>query len=383
MIRSVDGEHDTLVRAGEALPDMVARLADLVGCESPSDSPADLRRCADLLVSWLAPLLPHRVELLERDGLPHVLAAAAHPTVLLLGHFDTVWPLGTLTDWPFTVRDGIARGPGVFDMKAGIVQLVTALALHGDPGRVSVLLTGDEEIGSRSAWTLIEEQARRAGAVLVCEPAADGGAVKVGRKGIANYDIEIRGRAAHAGLEPERGVNAGVELAHQILALTALADRDTTVTPTVLSAGTTGNTVPERAHCHVDVRSWTTAAMADVDRALTGLRPHLPGAEVVVTGGIDRLPFEERAAAGLLAHAEAAADELGLGPLATATAGGVSDGNISAAAGVPTLDGLGAIGGYPHARDEHVQVHTMPRQTALLTELLARLAQRRPGRLER
>jgi glutamate carboxypeptidase len=309
------------------------------------------------------------------DNGPHLLWAATEPAVLLLGHFDTVWPLGTLADWPFSVVDGIARGPGVFDMKAGIVQMLTALDLLDDTSRVSVLLTCDEEVGSPSSRTLIEEQASRASAVLVCEPSADGGSVKIARKGIAVYRIAVTGRAAHAGLEPELGVNAGIELAHQLLALESLASPadGTTVTPTVAAVGTTTNTVPEAAYVHVDARSWTRAELDRVDREIRKLSPRLPGAAVAVEGLVNRYPLEEAVALPLLALAQAAASDIGLPPPDGVRSGGGSDGNITGALGVPTLDGLGAVGGHPHARTEYVNVTAMPVQVALLAALVARL----------
>jgi glutamate carboxypeptidase len=264
-------------------------------------------------------------------------------------------------------------------MKAGIVQAITAIALLADSRHVSVLLTSDEETGSTTSRQLIEAQARKAGAVLVCEPSADGGAVKTGRKGIANYRVDVTGKAAHAGLEPELGVNAGIELAHQILSIASLTDTETSVTPTILSAGTTVNTVPESAQCHIDARSWTTTALLEVDRAMSVLTPHLPGAAVTVVGGIERPPFEEHMARALFAEAEAAARELGLPPLLAVRSGGGSDGNLTAAIGVPTLDGLGAVGGHPHARNEHVDVTAMPARAALLAVLLDRLRERSPA----
>ncbi len=226
---------------------MVDRLAELVSCESPSGVLHALERCADLLIAWGDDAVGRPAERVERDGMPHLLWRAPDPTVLVLGHFDTVWPLGTVADWPMTVRDGVASGPGVFDMKAGIVQGLAAFELVADRSKVNFLLTCDEEIGSITSRSLIEEEARQVKAVLVCEPSADSGAVKVARKGVAGYRVLVTGRAAHAGLEPELGVNAGIELAHQVLALEALsAPADgTTLTPTVLAAGTTANTVPE------------------------------------------------------------------------------------------------------------------------------------------
>lgn len=202
---------------------MIDWLRELVSCESPSNSEAALARCADLLTGWGDEAVGRPAHRIVRNAGPHLLWRAPDPGVLLLGHFDTVWPLGTLTDWPMTVVDGVARGPGVFDMKAGIVQMLTAVELVTDVSRVSVLLTCDEEIGSLTSRDLIEDEARRAGAVLVCEPSADGGAVKIARKGCASYQVAVAGRASHAGLEPELGVNAGIELAHQVLALEPLA----------------------------------------------------------------------------------------------------------------------------------------------------------------
>lgn len=369
----------TVLEYAEAkLPTMVDRLRGLVTCESPSNDPHQLEACAALLQPWLSAALDRPVSLKEVEGNVHLLAESPNPKVLILGHFDTVWPVGTIAEWPFSITDGIASGPGTFDMKAGIVQAITAIELLADSSHVSVLLTSDEEVGSATSRRLIEEQARKAGAVLVCEPSADGGAVKTGRKGIANYRVEVTGKAAHAGLEPELGVNASVELAHQILAVSALANGETSVTPTVMTAGTTVNTVPEAAWCAVDARSWTTADLERVDRAMFALAPHLPDAAVTVTGGIDRPPFEEPIARGLYAETIAAANDLGLRPPPAVRSGGGSDGNLTAAIGVPTLDGLGAVGGHPHARNEHVEVSAMPERAALLAALLTRLG-RWPG----
>jgi len=354
---------------------MVERLAELVSCESPSGVPAALDRCAELLAGWGDAALGRPVRRVVRSGVPHLLWRAPEPGVLLVGHFDTVWPLGTVTGWPMTVADGVARGPGVFDMKAGIVQLLTAVELVVDRSRVGVLLTGDEETGSRTCRDLIEAEARWAGAVLVCEPSADGGAAKVARKGTAGYRVTVTGRAAHAGLEPERGVNAGVELAHQVLAVQALAAPadGTTVTPTVLAAGTTTNTVPETAVAHVDVRGWTREELDRTDRAIRGLVPRLPGAVLAVDGGVKRYPLDAAVALPLLEVARAAARDVGLPPMDGVRSGGGSDGNLTAAVGVPTLDGLGAVGAHPHGRDEWVDVTAMPDRAALLAALIDRI----------
>jgi glutamate carboxypeptidase len=352
---------------------MRRRLAELVACESPSADPAALARCAALLDDMGTEAFGRPAERLTAGGRPHLLWPAGTPRpVLILGHFDTVWPLGTLADWPYTVTDGIASGPGVFDMKAGIIQALAAVTLLSQKDSVSLLLTSDEEVGSPSSRTLIEDQARAAAAVLVCEPSADGGAVKIARKGVSGYQVGIRGRAAHAGLEPDRGVNASVELAHQVLELAKLADQgeDTTVTPTVLAAGTTANTVPEAATAWVDVRGWTRTELERVDREIRLLVPRLPEATVTVTGGINRYPLEAAAAAGLFELARAAAVDIGIEPPPGVRSGGGSDGNITAALGIPTLDGLGAVGGGPHARTEHADVRLMPGRAALLAALI-------------
>jgi glutamate carboxypeptidase len=294
------------------------------------------------------------------------------PRVLLLGHHDTVWPHGSLESHGFSVRDGVLRGPGCFDMKAGVVMALHAAAAVGDRSGLSILVTGDEEIGSPSSRSLIEEEARGCNAVFVLEGAADGGALKCRRKGTSMYRIEVDGRAAHAGLEPEHGVNAGIEIAHQILAVAALADpgRGTTVVPTVLSAGTTTNTVPAHAGVAVDVRAWDAEEQRRVDEALRDLVPVLEDARIRVSGGINRPPLEADASSGLFDLATSLAAELGLGAFGAAAVGGASDGNFTAGLGIPTLDGLGAVGGGAHADHEHVVVAELPRRTALLTALI-------------
>lgn len=363
--------------ANERASLMVERLSELVSCESPSGAVEDLERCADLLSRWGNAVLGRPATRITRGVGPHLLWRADDPVVLLLGHFDTVWPLGTVADWPLTIRDGVAHGPGVFDMKAGIIQMMAAIELVADRSKVSVLLTCDEETGSATSRELVEEEARRVRAVLVGEPSADGGAVKVARKGIAGYELSITGRAAHAGLEPELGVNAGVELAHQVLRLEAVASEaaGTTVTPTVLAAGTTPNTVPEKARVRVDARAWTRAELDRVDQAIRGLNPVLPGAKIAVEGGINRYPLEPLLATPLLEVAQAAARDVGLSPLAGVRSGGGSDGNLTAALGIPTLDGLGAVGAHPHGRDEWVDVAVMPDRVALLAALIDRLCE--------
>ncbi|MEV4118650.1 M20/M25/M40 family metallo-hydrolase [Micromonospora sp. NPDC049645] len=364
--------------------DMVDRLGTLVTLESAPGSLPHLGSCADLLARWGEESLGRPARRVVIDGLPHLLWSAADQRVLLLGHFDTVFPVGTVRARPFTVRGDTATGPGVCDMKAGIVQMFTALRLIEDTSAVGVLLTCDEESGSLTSRPLIEREARRSGAVLVCEAATAEGHVKVARKGGSVYRLTVRGRAAHAGVEPQRGVNATVEVAHQILALAALGASDsggTSVTPTLLSAGTTTNTVPEHANLAVDVRAWTRAELERVDTAIRGLVPYLPEAALSVQGGINRYPMSPALAQPLLKLARSIGRQLGIENLGGAHAAGASDGNFTAALGVPTLDGLGAVGGGAHGADEYVCLDRMPERTALLAGLVEAASTMEPARL--
>nr|WTA70856.1 M20/M25/M40 family metallo-hydrolase [Micromonospora sp. NBC_00855] len=352
---------------------MISRLDELVTRESPPEAATELASCADLLEDWGNAALGRPAQRIILDGLPHLLWPAAEQQVLLLGHYDTVWPMGTVREWPFALTGSIATGPGVCDMKAGIVQMLTALELLPDTSRIGLLLTCDEESGSPASRPLIEQQARRSGAVLVGEPSTESGELKVARKGGSVYRVEVAGRAAHAGVEPHRGVNAGVELAHHILAVGALASGETSVTPTTLSAGTMTNVVPESAVLCVDVRAWTRDELHRVDQSIRALTPRLGGARLSIGGGINRYPMPAEVALPLLATARTVAAELGLPPLNGVPAPGASDANFTGALGVPTLDGLGGVGGCPHARGEYVDVSRMPERTALLAALMARI----------
>jgi glutamate carboxypeptidase len=365
--------HDDLRVAGDA---MLADLATLVTAESPSADTAATAACADVVADLgvrLTGRSPERIEAGDRTHLRWRFGSG--PTrVLLLGHLDTVWPVGTLARWPFTVTGGSATGPGVVDMKAGLVQLFHALSAVESMEGVAVLVTSDEEIGSVTSRRLIEQTARGAAATLVLEPSA-AGALKIARKGIAMYRVLVTGRASHAGLAPEEGVNAGVELAHQVIALAAMGDGSagTTVTPTLSAAGTTGNTVPAAAVVNVDVRAWQPAELARVDAAIRGLRPVLPGASLSVEAGPHRPALTEGASRELFDLASRTAEDLGLPPLRGEAVGGGSDGNLTAGIGVPTLDGLGAVGGNPHAEGEWVDVDAMPQRTALVAALVRHL----------
>lgn len=360
-----------------ALPQLVADIGTLVGCESPSADLAAVAASAEVVAHLGAQRLGAEPERIVLEGRTHLRwrLGDGPRRVLVLGHHDTVWPHGTLADHPFAVVDGVLRGPGCFDMKAGLVMAWHAVAALPNPDGITVLVTGDEELGSPSSRELIETEARGCAAVLVLEAAADHGAAKIERKGVSLYEVTAHGRAAHAGLEPEKGVNATLELAHQVPAVAALADPDlgTTVTPTRMGSGTTSNTVPATGSFAVDVRVTTRAEQDRVDAAMHALRPVLPGARLTVSGGPNRPPLEASASSELFARACRLAESLGLPALKGVAVGGASDGNFTAGVGVPTLDGLGASGGGAHAADEHVLVDELPGRTALLAALLADL----------
>jgi glutamate carboxypeptidase len=293
---------------------------------------------------------------------------------LLLGHHDTVWPKGTLAEIPFRVEDGRVRGPGVFDMKAGIalaMAVLAELARRQKPPPVTLLLTPDEELGTEASRPLLLEVARAHGEVLVLEPSL-AGAAKVARKGTGSFAVTFRGRAAHAGLDPDRGASALLELAHCALFAAALtrADTGTTVTPTVGQGGTRTNVVPEWARLSLDCRVWTKAEAERVETALRAYAPRDPRVRVALEGGFDRPPLEPTPAAqALYERARAVAMELGF-DLPAARVGGASDGNLTAAAGVPTLDGLGPRGDGAHGRDEWVLASDLSRRAELLVRLI-------------
>ncbi|WP_137845873.1 M20 family metallopeptidase [Microbacterium sp. 2FI] len=310
-----------------------------------------------LVRSWLEPILGDAV-VESVEGITHLLWPGGQaPRLLLLGHLDTVFPLGTLIGRPFARDDDRLTGPGVFDMKSGVVIMAEALATARHARDVAVLLTSDEETGSSTSRGLIEREAARAGSVLVLEPSL-AGALKVARRGGSMYRLDVHGRSAHAGLEPWAGRSALTELAHQVLALPALADeeRGTTVNPTVARAGTATNVIPDHAELRVDVRAETIAELERVDRAMRALRAHTPDVGVVVTGGVNRPPMERASSEELLATARSVAAHLGQSDLDAVSAGGASDGNFTAAVGARTLDGLGPNGGGAHAVDEWVSL---------------------------
>lgn len=364
---------------------MLEDLERLVSIESPSRDRKALARSAGAVSELFERLTGRPATIVDSDAGPHVhWSSGGEPRVLVLGHHDTVFPLGTLAARPFDVRDGRVTGPGVFDMKSGIVLAAHALASlradGNDVGGVECLFTADEEVGSGASRALLEERAVACGSVLVLEPSADGGALKTGRKGCGMFEVAVTGRAAHAGLEPEKGANALVELAHQIVAISALGrpGNGTTVTPTVASAGSADNVVPAGARARVDVRIESEDERQRVEQAMAALQARDPDVHVEVTGDIGRPPMPESASTELFAVAGDVAAELGNEPLRGVSVGGGSDGNFTAALGVPTLDGLGAVGGGAHADHEWVDVAALEQRVALLAALIGRLGRAHP-----
>jgi glutamate carboxypeptidase len=364
-------------RAGWMLDATVA----LASIESPSDDKLAVDRCGSALADLLRGQ-GGRVQVLPRTSAgDHLLAefGCGDRQVLLLGHFDTVWDVGTLERMPVVLRDGRLYGPGVYDMKAGLVigiAAARALTETARPGhRVVMLCTSDEETGSHSSRGAIEEEARRSDAVLVLEPALSSGALKTSRKGVGVFTLDVEGVAAHAGVDPGRGASAIDELARQVLAVRALQapDRGLTVNVGVVGGGTRSNVVAARAHAEIDVRVARASDAVAVEQALRALSPHDPRTRVTVAGGFNRPPFERTAAvAALYEVALAAGRALGMDVQEGAT-GGASDGNFTGALGVPTLDGLGATGDGAHAADEHVIVEDLPRRAALVAAIVTAL----------
>ena len=372
--------HPFLVAATESLEDAIVDIAELVSVESPSRDAQSVAASARAVAALIQRETGLKPELVDSPVGPHVVVrATARPAVMFLGHHDTVHQLGTLERRPFTNEGGVLRGPGVFDMKAGIVQAVHAVRIMRDagvdPAHVAMLFTADEEIGSKTSRGLVEELARSVDAVLVLEPSADGGTLKTARKGTGTFEVLISGRASHAGLEPEKGINALVELAHQVQRISGFGHPavGTTVTPTVATAGTTDNTVPDHATILVDARVVTPEEKQRVESLMNSLTPVLDGASISVSGGLHRPPMHESMSTQLFEVARAVADEIDGRDIAGVAVGGGSDGNFTAAIGVPTLDGLGAVGGGAHGESEHVVVETIPFRTALVAGIAARV----------
>ena len=363
--------------------EMLTSLRQLVELESPSDNKAALDRLGQHLAVEFEKLggrirfhkQTHAGDHLQVDF------PGAGKTILILGHMDTVWDVGTLASMPFRVARGRAFGPGSFDMKAGIVQAIYTLrALQevqgGLPRAITVLLVTDEEIGSHSSRPITEALARKSSAVFVLEPAqGPKGALKTSRKGVSAYQVKVEGREAHSGLDSDKGASAVLELARQVLVIEKFTDRKRgiTVNPGVVRGCTRTNVIAGEAVAEVDARVSRLQDISYLDKKFRSLKPFDERCQVEVSGGIGRPPLERsKKVVELFTLAQRLASELGL-TLEEASVGGGSDGNFTAALGIPTLDGLGAVGEGAHARHESVVIGEMPRRAALLARLIESL----------
>jgi len=373
-----------LRRLKPRLPQMLAMLRQFVGAESPSLEKAAADRCCGLIAeAWRKDGV--RIERLAQKHRGDHLRIAHWPVrsrptgqLLVLGHYDTVYSTGTLRKMPFRISRGKAYGPGIFDMKTGIVQALFALRALQEINaelrkRLVFLWTSDEEIGSESSRKLLEAEARRSDAVFVLEPSfGPRGLLKTARKGVGIAELTVHGRASHAGLAPQEGINAIHELAQQLARIEKWNDlrRGVTINAGVIEGGSRSNVIPERARAALDLRALRASDMRSLERRLHSLRAMRQGARLEITGGFDRPPLERKMSAALFARAKSLAAQMNL-PLGECSVGGGSDGNFTAAMGVPTLDGLGAVGDGAHSANEHILVQTMPARAALLASLLA------------
>lgn len=349
------------------LDSMLAAIEALVRCESPTEDIAACQNVVRLASDIATRVLGTPAQIKEIKGRPVFWWGASQPEILLLAHLDTVWPHGSYQPL-WEVKGDVIRGPGVFDMKAGFVQALFALKdIEGAADRVALVATTDEETGSFASRELIMELSAAAKAVLVLE-ASLGGKVKTGRKGTAMYKVTVHGLAAHAGLEPEKGSNATVEIAHVILKLAALENKEhgTTVVPTLLKSGNSANTVPDLAILEIDARSFAQSEIERVDAAIKSLEATVSGARLEITGGLNRPPLQPSSTKALYERIEQVAKSIGMAPLGCAEVGGASDGNFAAAAGAQVLDGLGAVGGGAHAPSEWLSLKSIEERSALL-----------------
>ena len=348
-------------------------LKRLVECESPTEDLVACNQVVDLAIEITNSLLKVKAEKVMENGRPVYWWGSKSPKIVLLCHIDTVWPKGSFTP-TWQVNGDVATGPGVFDMKAGFIQaLYSLVGIEHLENQIALVATTDEETGTATSKDLIARLAKAADAVLVFEASLDG-KVKTGRKGTAMYQIKVTGLASHAGLEPEKGINATTEIAKLVLQIASLENQNfgTTAVPTVLHSGTTTNTVPAFATLDVDVRSFTKSELERIDNAIRTLKSDV--AKVEVTGGINRPPLEESSTSELHAKFEKVAASLGFPEIGKASVGGASDGNLAAAAGAKVLDGLGAVGHGAHAPTEFINVSYLePRiklTNAFIVELL-------------
>lgn len=362
---------------------LIETIEALVRHESPSDDKQAVDLCGRELSRRLAGIGADVRAITTATAGNHLRAqfGGGRRQILLLGHFDTVWPVGQLQQMPLAHDGDRLHGPGTLDMKAGIGlgMLATRALFTVQPPtdtRIVMLWTTDEEIGSQTSRALVETEAQQSEAVLVLEPALPGGALKTSRKGCGEYEIIVRGQAAHAGVDPGKGISAIRELARQILAIETLQDSSAGVSVNVgvIEGGSRTNVIAAEARARVDARAPTLADADRVDAAIRGLTPHIPGAVVEVHGGFGRPPMERTpGVARLFEVARRAGGELGQ-TVDEGSTGGGSDGNFSAALGVPTLDGLGALGDGAHALHEHVLVPSLAPRAALLARVMALIA---------
>jgi glutamate carboxypeptidase len=364
------------------LDGLLEDLRALVEVESPTSDPGAVARAAAVFATQLERRVGGHGEIGEDGRLTWEVGASEDvgldaPPVLILGHLDTVWPHGTLERLPFDVGADRITGPGVFDMKGGLVAAVHAMQRLSRTGRlpaVRLLITADEEIGAPRSRDAVEAEARRCGRVLVPEPCGPEGAVKVGRKGMAHGRVVVHGRAAHSGLDPERGVNAGTALGTLLPLIERLGapERGTTVVPTLVRAGSAINTVPARAEADLDVR-FAQPDEADRVRGDLATLPPPPGTRLETHLDLNRGPLTREAVEPLLPALEEAASATGQ-TIGQVTVGGVSDGNLAAGVGAAVLDGLGPDGDGAHAEHEHLVLDRFVARVELLTELLPRVA---------
>ncbi len=374
-------DHPLLSVLRSLKPAMLSELVRLVEHESPSHDKPALDALADVLAGRIRELGGVAAVQKNPHGGNHVVGrfagAEGERPALLLTHFDTVWPAGTLAGMPVREQDGKLHGPGVYDMKASLAMLFGVLeALHRlrlAPARpLVVLATSDEETGSPTSRALIESLAAESAHVLVLEPPLPNGALKTSRKGVGQFTIDIEGKAAHAGVAPEQGRSAIVELAHQVLRLQAFNDPSSglTVNAGVVHGGTVPNVVAARASAVVDVRATTAESARSIERTLRSLAPVTAGTRLTVSGQFNRPPMERTPSIAVLyEQACAIARRYGI-ELCEGSTGGGSDGNFTAALGIPTLDGLGVLGAGAHADDEHILIDSLSQRAALLGALL-------------
>lgn len=378
--------HPFLRYAAEHENDVIRLLKEMVECESPSDDAAAVARFADLLIERTKEIASAKL-LRVKDAGPHVrLEFKTHGRrkqgqILGLGHSDTVWPVGTLKSMPFRRARGRLWGPGVLDMKAGLTFFIYAVRALRDLDipigrRIVLLAVADEEIGSGTSRSLTEGEAEKSEAVLVLEPGTGlDGKLKTARKGVGNYTLRVEGVAAHAGVDFANGASAIVEIAKQIERISAFTDleRGITVNPGVIRGGTRTNVIAAEAEVDVDIRIARMRDGAPLDRKFRGLNPLDKRCQLRVSGGVNRPPMERSASVRtLFQRAQALAKCLGVN-LEESSTGGGSDGNFTAAMGIPTLDGLGAVGEGAHASNESILISRMADRIALLALLLQSL----------